>query len=371
MNYSNEVAGQSPVSPQEVERRSQNLVSFNGNIHHALNLQDVPNILGSLQRVNSLYPGKTTLIYEYMFANPDYEILFNAVIENLGPGKFIPAIRMSAETGSRISQIPQQEIDARLEGIERADGDIDRILREGLLAREDIQDYFLFKGFSRIPNLEIKFEAADQETFDRVMGFVEEAGVYGQQAPDAWLEGQFDAAIALRKKEHEVMTKGSVLREPNLAGRIKTVLADSHERGEKRGVQVIQGLVHAQPTLSELKRQIAAEDPDLLSSTSFEDNSSIYHQPYMLLEKETREGKLTDETAAREIAYIIMQQFMEQALLADGQVTQFAQNYMALDRAFASVVNGLSLNDLRGLCESRTDLLSFFVSHPVGRSLFP
>lgn len=343
-------------------------VEFHGINHNSLNLQAIPRIKDELTAQIEISSGKHIVLLEASGSTRSAAARLSKIDQELG---FFRA-RVSTDFWHQTGRYPtSRELEDRIGQIH--DLDLDTALKRGLIPRNIVHLTYLSKvwdGF-RDAGLVSVYESHPQAAVEQNKRLSEQGQQYALTALSDLGLGNFNSAIHRWQQTYTSLVQGAYFRERGRGGEDKGVinLARTQVKTLKRdgggSLFILFGDDHS-PMFDQIKRPFIS-DPNI--GLSLERHTSLQN-PHVVIFQLLRERQVVPvELYVQDLFLNGAVHRLEKLASERGQISVYAANCETIHDTFGLVVRGLSLEEMREICEERTDIYSVVKNHPLAESI--
>lgn len=350
----------------ELEQRLKPLVQFHGIIHDECNAQSVAHIRTALTEHAVLVGGKVTVFLERTTQPPQRKAILKEVTTqhgHMGEG-IIGDLFRELGRWSTFSEVEERR--GALSAIDLAT-DLQTALDRKLLSPKSIFSMCLTQLLDKMKEtspIEVDWEVHSEDVAKRIVSQQDSYKRLAMRSFECWRKGSFALALLDYKEHRRLIGRTHTLREGDLVSTLRQkmqVLGGSQPYGS---LFILFGANH-EPMVAELSRGVAVP-------------SAIYRMravvprdlPHVAIDRALRARKSVPEIVyARALLLDVLHNDLASSIRSS-DVAYYAYHLEDAYRVLTDAVNSVSLEDIRSLCESRRNPLTFLEEHPIGESLF-
>jgi|GEM_PF-2954540 hypothetical protein len=246
---------------------------------------------------------------------------------------------------------------------ELEDTSIENAIDKGLLPDDDIAEYYLNKEIDRLQSkygFEIEMESHPKPVAKEIEMLYGKVDKYRSLADQLWAEGKFDLSLqSVQKAERTEKQQANSVREHSFINKLKSDLRKLRKEGSG-SIFVTLGAAHNLAS-SAIQNEVGS-----IASVRFTFHD-LEQQPLKLIIGNLigRGETVPDLLLARYMLWLQMFNEIENHLGHKKIKSILANNYGLFRNASETAVQNLSLEEIRKICETKTDLLSIVQNNPV------
>lgn len=258
-----------------------------------------------------------------------------------------------------------QGIETYAQRLAKADPETPLLLEEESDPDWSPKNYFLYQALDSLQS-QTPFETVFESHSDTVLKMMDELGRLTDdrqmQSGMAWMGGNFSEALKFHKSTIDIANMGKRKRDAETVEdlRIKT----KKLLGEKEGgsIFILYGGAHGL-MIDDLQRKFRKNPVQFSKIGSYTEGIPLG----IIDSKGSTDDDLAQDLLATEILALLTFLSHEDP----GRLLLYAKNFETVHETIKSVATSFSLEEIKGICEEKQDLLKLLQNHPLAEPIWP